>query len=43
MYILLLAIGIPKQKASKLYWDVYLPILVGVAMIALVRAGYIHG
>ena len=42
MYILMRALGMRKKAASRLYWDVWVPVEITVAVVALIRAGFIH-
>lgn len=43
MYFFFLAIGMPKRRASKLYWNLWLPLLATIIFVSAVQNGYIHG
>ena len=43
LYLFARAIGMPKKKASRLYWDAFVLVDVIAVMACMFKTGFIHG
>lgn len=43
LYLLARAIGMPKRKAARLYWDAFILVDVVAVMGCMLKLGFIHG
>ena len=43
LYLFARAIGMPKKRASRLYWDAFILVDVVAVMGCMLKLGFIHG